>query len=128
MRKTDFTKVLFLTICLCFPAFLSSCNDDNSDSTPSIINGINSNLLPGHYEFSGNIRESFTLYKDGTCMYGNEEGIWQYNEQTNVLVINLTNGGASAYTIKLLTEETLTAEWSSVKYGIMTSSWKRTVL
>lgn len=128
MKRTKIGVALLLMSLFCTPICFSSCSDGNSDSTLTIANGIDASLLPGHYEFGGNIRENFTLYKDGTCIYGDQEGVWQYNEHSCVLVMNLTDASISAYTIKLLTNESFAAEWSSVKYGTIISSWKRTAL
>ena len=40
----------------------------------------------------------------------------------------MDRGVNHTYTVKSLSENSITAEWSSVKYGNFTSSWKRSVL
>lgn len=105
------------------PILFSSCSSDEDNNDASVVDGIDTSLLPGIYDFNGNIAPDFTLYKDGTCdVDGNTstKGKWTYNKSTHVLLVD-----THVYTIKLLTKESLVAEWTSVKYGTSVSSWER---
>lgn len=102
----------------------SSCSSDDDNATTT--EGINSSLIPGQYVFNGNIAPDFTLYKDGTCYISTSNTSndkWSYNKSTQTLLV-----GTHVYKILMLTEENLVAEWTSVKYGTSTSSWKRSQL
>lgn len=102
-------------------------NDNKSDHSSTIVDGIDISLIPGIYEFNGNIAPSFELYKDGSCEIHNN-GLsgsityekWSYDKTTHVLLV-----GTHVYTIKLLTENSFAAEWTSVNYGVLLSSWIR---
>lgn len=125
--------VLVISTVLAF----SSCNKDddgiNSDENnggSTIVDGIDTSLIPGMYDFNGNIAPSFILYKDGTCKIESNglsgsitKDKWTYEKTTHVLLV-----GTHVYTIKLLTSEKLVAEWTSVKYGTSVSSWNRSSL
>lgn len=118
---------MMLVLVLGSTTTFTSCGDDDKDdsvvnpSTP-IVDGINPALIPGEYEFNGNIAPSFTLFKDGTCDISttSTKAKWTYEKTTHTLLV-----GSHVYIIKLLTEESLVAEWTSVKYGTSVSSWNR---
>lgn len=137
MRVNKIWSILaMLVLVLSTTVILNSCGKDsedgnNNDDHPStIVDGIDSSLIPGVYEFNGNIAPSFSLFKDGTCEIRSNghsssitPGKWTYEKNTHVLLV-----GTYVYTIKMLTKESLVAEWTSVKYGTSVSSWVRTNL
>ncbi len=55
--------------------------------------------------------------------YTSSDGTWIYDEHSRILVLMGSN--THTYTIKALTKVSLTAEWSSVKYGNFTATWTR---
>lgn len=125
MKKTLKLTMLFVAVLTGLVCF-TSCGDDDENKDVTIANGIDVALLPGQYSFNGNIAPSFTLYKDGTCdINGNSSSKekWQYEKSNKILLV-----GTHVYTVKMLTKDKLVAEWSSVKYGISTTSWERTEL
>lgn len=134
--------MLLLVATLCLLSF-SSCSNEDKDEDPNepelptstIINGIDLSLLPGHYEFGGNIAPSFTLYSDGSCetystgaSTNNDTGRWTYDRESKILVLLMDGSSNHTYTVKSLSETSITAEWSSVKYGNFTSTWERVAL
>ena len=130
MKKVNFKLMsVFLMICLC-TGFISCGGDDDDSidnaSSSGVINGIDPKLFIGHWSFNGNIAPSFTLYSDGTCdvelVSGYDtKGTWAFNSQTNVLALSTGFTG----TVKVLTAEVLSIEWTSVKYGTMVSTWNK---
>lgn len=128
---------MMLLLVATLPALtITSCGDDEKDEpelpTPTIVNGIDLSLLPGYYAFDGNIAPGFSLYHDGTCeTYStglsttDEDGTWIYDKDAKILILQMRRGGSHTYTVKSLTETSITMEWSSVKYGNYTASWER---
>lgn len=129
---------MMLTLVLGTAVAFTSCGDDDKDEVNNtiiipqdpIVDGINAALIPGMYEFNGNIAPSFILYRDGTCDIQNNglsgditKDKWSYEKTTHILMV-----GTHVYNVKLLTKDKLAAEWTSVKYGTSLSSWKRTEL
>lgn len=123
--KNLFKQILMIVTVLMTVSCFVSCgsDDDNETNESNISDGIDYALLPGHYEFNGNIAPSFTLYEDGTCEYNSKKANWSYNKTTNVLLMDV-----NVYTILMLTKDNLVAKWTSVKYGTNTSSWVRSEL
>lgn len=103
-----------------------------SDNTSPIVSGSNTSLITAFFKAGGNITPSFALYPDGTCQTfatgtstRDDSGTWVYDQESKVLVLLMKSSGNHTYTVKALTESTLTAEWSSVQYGNFTSTWER---
>lgn len=141
--KKFINGLLWLSL-ITFSLSVASCKDDSDDPTDpnepdlpasTIVNGIDLSLLPGHYEFSGNIAPHFTLYSDGSCetyssgtSTSDDTGKWTYDREGKILVLLMDRGVNHTYTVKSLSESSITAEWSSVKYGNYTATWTRTTL
>lgn len=135
-------KYPMLLLITTFSLTLASCGKDDEPSQPNggsnqstIVNGIDVSLLPGHYYFSGNIAPHFDLYEDGTCRTWStglstrdDEGTWIYDKESRILVLMMNSSSNKTYSILSLTKVSLTAEWSSVKYGNYTSTWERSEL
>ena len=104
----------------------NNTNDSNFGETTSEV--ANRDLLASwHYSGSSQSIPSFDLMSDGKCHVStNANGTgtnctWAYDTETKVLAIS--GYPSYALTIKLLTSNMLSAEWSSIKYGTRIDTW-----
>lgn len=126
---------MMLLLITTFSLALVSCGDEKDEPeipASTIVNGVDISLLPGDYVFGGNIAPHFSLYEDGSCetystgaSTSHDTGSWTYDTESKILVLRMDRGVNHTYTVKSLSENSITAEWSSVKYGNFTSSWNR---
>lgn len=126
-----------MVMVVCMSVCLASCgdDDDNGGLTPN-ENGseepmgnstekVENRELLGYWYFNGNIAHSFLLYSDGTgIMYDKDSSnshsvTWFYDTENKILAFS----DGYTLTIKLITSDMLSAEWSSVKYGTRTDTW-----
>lgn len=137
MKKNLFWSILTMVMVVCMSVCLASCgdDDDNGGLTPN-ENGseepmgnstekVENRELLGYWYFNGNIAHSFLLYSDGTgIMYDKDSSnshsvTWFYDTENKILAFS----DGYTLTIKLITSDMLSAEWSSVKYGTRTDTW-----
>lgn len=125
--------MLVLVATLCMLSFVSCGDDKDEPELPvsTIVNGIDTSLIPGYYKFDGNIAPSFKLYHDGSCKtysYGTAsggDGTWTYDKESKILVLIMDGCPNHTYLVKSLTDKSISLEWSSVQYGNFTASWER---
>ena len=134
--KTMFRSLLFSAIILLSMTFTSCSKDDEQFGI--IGSSDNAEMIIGEWYFTGNIAPSLVLNADGSCAiyYGSSSirndgtGNWVYEKDSRTLVCIIYNSDGSVntsftYSVKALTDQILTAEWSSVKYGTRTDTWIR---
>ena len=131
MRKQSLGHLLtIMTVAVLSMGFVS-CGDDDESSMSGGNFGktteeVENRDLLGYYYFSGNIAPSFALWSDGTVSGSSGNGYsfsatWAYDTENKILAFS----DGHAFTVKLLTSEMMSAEWSSVKYGTRVDTWSR---
>lgn len=134
--KTMFQSLMICAIILLSMTFTSCSKDDEHFGITGSSD--NAEMIIGEWYFTGNIAPSLVLNADGSCAiyYGsnsirnNGTGKWIYEKDSRTLVCIIYNNDGSVstsftYCVKALTDQILTAEWSSVDYGTRTDTWIR---
>ena len=113
------------------------CSKDD-EQFGRIVNSDNAERIIGEWYVTGNLALALVLNAEGSCAiyYGSSAirndgtGNWVYEKDSRTLVCIIYNSDGSVntsftYSVKALTDQILTAEWSSVKYGTRTDTWVR---